>query len=82
MTGSLVRPPMAGIQRPALAPRGPAAVVDTAHPVVQALGFRFSYGDNEVLKGIDLPIAPRAITAIIGPSGCGKSTFLLSLIHI
>jgi len=79
MTGSLVRPPMAGFQRPALAPRGPAAVVDTAHPVVQARGFRFSYGDNEVLKGIDLPIAPRAITAIIGPSGCGKSTFLRSV---
>jgi phosphate transport system ATP-binding protein len=79
MTTSLVRPPMAGIQRPALAPRGPATVVDTAHPVVQARGFRFSYGDNEVLKGIDLPIAPRAITAIIGPSGCGKSTFLRSV---
>jgi phosphate transport system ATP-binding protein len=79
MTGSLVRPPMAGFQRPALAHRGPAAVVDTAHPVVEARGFRFSYGDNEVLKGIDLPVAPRAITAIIGPSGCGKSTFLRSV---
>jgi phosphate transport system ATP-binding protein len=47
--------------------------------VVEARGFRFHYGANEVLKGIDLPIAPRAITAIIGPSGCGKSTFLRSI---
>ncbi|HEX9165792.1 MAG TPA: phosphate ABC transporter ATP-binding protein PstB [Gemmatimonadales bacterium] len=79
MTSSLARPPMAGLQRPALAPRGPAAPVDTAHPVVEARGFRFHYGANEVLKGIDLPMAPRAITAIIGPSGCGKSTFLRSI---
>ncbi|MBS1241256.1 MAG: phosphate transporter permease [Gemmatimonadetes bacterium] len=79
MTSSLARPPMAGLQRPALAPRGAAAPVDTAHPVVEARGFRFHYGANEVLKGIDLPIAPRAITAIIGPSGCGKSTFLRSI---
>jgi len=79
MTSSLARPPMAGLQRPALAPRGVTAPVDTAHPVVEARGFRFHYGANEVLKGIDLPIAPRAITAIIGPSGCGKSTFLRSI---
>jgi phosphate transport system ATP-binding protein len=79
MTSGLVRPPMAGIQRPALARREAAPVVDTAHPVVEARGFRFHYGTNEVLKGIDLPIAPRAITAVIGPSGCGKSTFLRSI---
>jgi phosphate transport system ATP-binding protein len=37
------------------------------------------FGDLEVLHGIDLPIADRAVTAIIGPSGCGKSTFIRSL---
>jgi phosphate transport system ATP-binding protein len=33
----------------------------------------------EVVKGIDLAIPSRQITAIIGPSGCGKSTFLRCL---
>ena len=34
------------------------------------------YGDNHVLKNINVSIASHAITAFIGPSGCGKSTFL------
>ena len=37
------------------------------------------YGDNQVLNGVDLTIAPNAVTAIIGPSGCGKSTFIRCL---
>ena len=42
-------------------------------------GLRASFGDHEVVKGIDLAIPSRQITAIIGPSGCGKSTFLRCL---
>jgi len=34
------------------------------------------FGDTLVLRGVDLTIAPHAVTAIIGPSGCGKSTFI------
>jgi phosphate transport system ATP-binding protein len=37
------------------------------------------FGTRQVLKGIELGIAPHAITAIIGPSGCGKSTFIRCL---
>jgi len=33
----------------------------------------------QVLRDIDLDIAPNAVTAIIGPSGCGKSTFIRCL---
>jgi len=37
---------------------------------------RFFYRHAEALKGIDLSIPDRRVTAIIGPSGCGKSTLL------
>lgn len=37
------------------------------------------YGDFHALKGIDLQIPEKSITAFIGPSGCGKSTLLKSL---
>ena len=37
------------------------------------------FGPVHVLKGIDLAMAPNAVTAIIGPSGCGKSTFVRCL---
>ena len=37
------------------------------------------YGDNHALKGINLDIEEKQITAFIGPCGCGKSTFLKTL---
>jgi len=39
----------------------------------------FYYGSFQALKGINLEIKERQITALIGPSGCGKSTFLRTL---
>ena len=38
-----------------------------------------SYGDNEVLKGIDAKFYEGDVVCIIGPSGSGKSTFLRSI---
>lgn len=38
-----------------------------------------SYGDNQVIKNIDMHIAPGEKVVIIGPSGSGKSTFLRCL---
>ena len=37
------------------------------------------YGNFHALKGINMEIPEREITAFIGPSGCGKSIFLKSL---
>ena len=37
---------------------------------------RKSFGALDVLKGIDLAIAPGDFTVFLGPSGCGKSTTL------
>lgn len=37
------------------------------------------YGDFHALKGINMYISPKEITAFIGPSGCGKSTLLKSI---
>ncbi|HEP5974286.1 TPA: amino acid ABC transporter ATP-binding protein [Streptococcus pyogenes] len=38
-----------------------------------------SYGQNEVLKGIDTKFYEGDVVCIIGPSGSGKSTFLRTL---
>ena len=39
----------------------------------------FYYGRHQALRGVDLTIGAREITALIGPSGCGKTTFLRCL---
>jgi len=46
---------------------------------IQVTGVNAWFGSVHVLKGIDLAMAPKAVTAIIGPSGCGKSTFIRCL---
>ncbi|HEY6454040.1 MAG TPA: phosphate ABC transporter ATP-binding protein PstB [Steroidobacteraceae bacterium] len=47
-----------------------------APPKVTVRDLHFYYGSSHALKGINLDLADRSITAFIGPSGCGKSTLL------
>jgi polar amino acid transport system ATP-binding protein len=50
--------------------------------MVKAEGVHKSFGRLEVLRGIDLDVAPKEVMCIIGPSGSGKSTFLRCINHL
>ncbi len=51
-------------------------------PIIRVEGLRKSFGEREVLRGIDLEIASGEVVVIIGPSGCGKSTLLRCLNYL
>jgi polar amino acid transport system ATP-binding protein len=50
--------------------------------MVRLVNVRKRFGDNEVLKGINLEVLRGKILAIIGPSGSGKSTLLRAINHL
>jgi polar amino acid transport system ATP-binding protein len=45
-------------------------------PIIDIRGVHKRFGTTEVLKGVDLAVAPRELVFLIGPSGAGKSTLL------
>jgi polar amino acid transport system ATP-binding protein len=50
--------------------------------MVKAHGVRKHFGQLQVLKGINLEVAPKEVVCLIGPSGSGKSTFLRCVNHL
>jgi polar amino acid transport system ATP-binding protein len=46
------------------------------HSILEVNGLRKSFGNTEVLKGVDLTVASQELVFVIGPSGSGKSTLL------
>lgn len=51
-------------------------------PMVEAIDVYKSFGQLEVLKGINLTVEPGEVMCLIGPSGSGKSTFLRCVNHL
>ena len=47
--------------------------------MIQIKNIHKAFGDNEVLKGIDLTVNKGNVVVILGPSGSGKTTFLRCL---
>lgn len=54
----------------------------TASHSLTASGLGLGYRHELVIDGLDVEIAPGAITAIVGPNGCGKSTLLRALARL
>ncbi|WP_138466150.1 ABC transporter ATP-binding protein [Poseidonocella sp. HB161398] len=58
------------LDRPAAERAGPTA------SAVALRGVRKSFGQLQVIHGVDIDIAPGEFVILVGPSGCGKSTLL------
>jgi ABC-2 type transport system ATP-binding protein len=48
----------------------------TTRPAIETIGITKSYGDHEVLKGVDLSIPGGSIFALLGSNGAGKTTMV------
>jgi polar amino acid transport system permease protein len=55
---------------------------ERGEPFVACRNVWKSYGDREILRGVDLSIAHGEVVVILGPSGSGKSTLLKLINHL
>ena len=54
----------------------PTLASETDNLLVSLTDVRFSYGEREILRGVDLTVPRGKVVAIMGGSGCGKTTLL------
>jgi len=47
--------------------------------ILRTENLRVSFGATQVVKGINMEIAEKKVTAFMGPSGCGKTTILRAI---
>jgi ABC-2 type transport system ATP-binding protein len=52
------------------------SAVAGAEPLVVLQNTHKHFGQQEVLRGVNLALAPGKITGLLGPSGCGKTTLV------
>ena len=64
---------------PALSEESNTPAVNGAPPALDLRGIRKSWGQHEVLKGIDLQVENGEVISIIGPSGSGKTTLIRTI---
>src|SRR5277367_5942712 len=49
---------------------------NSGNPIVKVRELRKSFGQNQVLRGVDLDVARGEVVSVIGASGSGKTTML------
>lgn len=77
MTGTQNKTPLTqGIDVDALSRSREPTAMDQETISLAVEDLNLHYGDNHALKGVNLRIPEKKVTAFIGPSGCGKSTLL------
>jgi ATP-binding cassette, subfamily B, multidrug efflux pump len=64
--------------RPELERRAP----DKSGPAVELAGVQFSYGAEQVLRGVDIKVPRNATIAMVGATGSGKSTVIKLLTRL
>lgn len=65
-----------------LAPPAPSPMPEAGEPILSSRGLHAGYGNDDVLKGIDLDVADGEIVALMGRNGAGKTTLLRCLVGL
>jgi ATP-binding cassette subfamily F protein uup len=69
-----------GFQRPKVAGLQVMQAPRLGHTVIEAEGVRKSYGERNVLQGVDMMLQRGERVGLVGPNGVGKTTFLRVLL--
>ncbi|HEY6725547.1 MAG TPA: ATP-binding cassette domain-containing protein [Polyangiaceae bacterium] len=60
--------------------RPSSALFPEGEPLLRCVGVTAQLGGNQILRGIDLAVAPGSVLGVLGPSGAGKSTLFRCLV--